>query len=134
MKRFVLLGSLVGFGCGIDTAVEKLRTISRGVYGQLLTGCDVLGCSIGYGHGRQVALLLPDAGGSEVAAVTSDLRGFYQFEAVAGERLLCIDGYTWVGPSKGSGPCVPIVLDGGLIRWDYADGPGAGKWTEMPAP
>ena len=118
MRRIALL--LLLTGCGINDDVSPLLTIDKGVYGQLLKGCDTPTCGGGYSSGVSVAIAtsLPDGGVIAGASTTTDGQGFYQLAADAGSYRLCAYGTV----------CTDVVLPAGLLRADHTSGPGGGIW------
>lgn len=71
-------------GCSGIPDVEGRMTITQGVYGQSLGGCDTPGCSTRVYAGLELTLSA-DAGGTTVIGTsTSDATGLYEIAAPPG--------------------------------------------------
>lgn len=123
---------------GLDKNVESQVTITQGVYGQLLAGCDTPGCSTSYLPSRDVGLfdvqvVRNDAGvfPAPLVHVTSRDRGFYEIGVDAGSFFLAIGqpdtargGTSWFTSTSVR---VPV----GVGRVDWVSGPGGGNFTTV---
>jgi hypothetical protein len=115
--RYALF-ALVVCGCGLDRNIEGKVTISQGVYGQLVDGCDTTGCQDQPASGEQVTVYAASAS-SRYASATADGDGFYEIELEAGDYTLCT--YS----------CTEVSVPDGLVRYDWTSGPGGGHWERM---
>jgi len=106
-------------GCGVPD-IEGQMTISQGVYGQTLGGCDTPGCSTRVYSGLEVTLFSDAAMTSVVGTSTSSGSGFYEIAAPA--------GHYWLKGRSVAGR--EIDIPSGLVRWDFESGPGGGIWRE----
>lgn len=121
-------------GCGGIPDVEGRVTITQGVYGQLVSGCDTSGCTDRViTRGEVAAFDAPPPSGTltraPVARDAVDEAGFYELSLAPGTYHLA-----WV-VDEGSGPGVhtrveAIVVADGIARWDFTSGPGGGIWQE----
>lgn len=115
---FAALLSLAG--CSGIPNIEGRMTITQGVYGQSLGGCDTPGCSTRVYDGF-VATLYSDAAMTTVVGTsTSDSEGLYEIAAPA--------GHYWLSGRSSTG--TEIDVPEGLVRWDFTSGSGGGIWTE----
>ena len=113
--RFALFALLVA-GCGLDRNIEGKVTISQGVYGQLVEGCDTSGCQDQPASGEHVVVYAASES-TTFASADSDDDGVYQIELPGGDYTLCT--YS----------CTPIsVPESSLVRYDWTSGPGGGHW------
>ncbi len=137
MKKHVLalVLSVAGWtvGCGVPD-IEGRMTITQGVYGQLLGGCDTPGCSTRVLPDEEVAIFdAPVTTGPVTAtpidSTRSDGAGFYELEAPAGHYYIA-----WVDDGS-SGRAIntqigEIDVPTGIVRVDFTSGSGGGLWQE----
>jgi hypothetical protein len=120
---------LTGCGSGIDTRVEDRVTISRGLYGQLIGGCDTPNCQERYLVGGEVAVYPVGQAHDETApsaTAVSDEHGFYQIALDPGAWAACTRYGT--GDQARVGVCTEVQIGDGLVRKNHATGPGGGLW------
>lgn len=138
--RFLMFGALwtLSSACGsnqeIRNCIEGRTTIQRGVYGQLLNGCDTEDCTVSYAVGMELRVYdanptsaagpqyqgIYDSGTTlaPIKRTTSGTEGFYEIALTPGTYYLCTNS------------CAQVVLSAAepRIRRDWASGPGGGNW------
>jgi hypothetical protein len=119
MFRYFLMVALVG-ACGgsVDTEIEDEITIEQGVYGLLISGCDTSGCQDQPAAGEHVVVYAASTKNGPFTQVTSNSKGVYQINLVAGDYTLCTYSCTTV-----------TVPANSKIRYDWVSGPGGGNWS-----
>ena len=115
-----LLGILVIGACGsVDHDIEDRITIEQGVYGLLISGCEMSGCEDQPAANEEVVVFAAGASGA-FSKSRSDDSGVYQINLVSGDYTICVEGCTFISvPSKGK------------IRVDWTSGPGGGHWSNI---
>lgn len=134
MKKLLVLGVLATVGCGSDgfPNIEGRQTITQGLYGQLINGCDTQDCRISPAEGTPVFVFgaRPTKATQSFLATTSSIQdGLFQLELPAATYTLC-RGYFNDQPSVmkyAFGPCVETTVVT-QQRHDWASGPGGGHW------
>jgi hypothetical protein len=117
MLRF-FLAMLAVSACGsVDHDIEDQITIDQGVYGLLISGCEMDGCQDQPAVGEYVVVFSAGADGV-FSKVTSNDDGVYQINLVAGNYTLCTYSCTTV-----------TVPAHGKVRYDWTSGPGGGHWS-----
>lgn len=122
-----LAGALaVTAGCN----APRQPTITQGVFGELISGCDTLGCTDRPIGATTVELYTSDPrptdGGAAPTAVLSTVSesdGFYELSADAGSYFISI------GPNVSYGKI--DVSSGQKVQWNFTAGPGGGRWTKV---
>ena len=113
----LLVVSVVASCGGVDHDIEGHVTIEQGVYGLLISGCEMSGCEDQPAIGEEVVVFAAGSSGY-FSKVRSDDNGVYQINLVAGDYTLCISSCTTITvPTKGK------------IRVDWTSGPGGGHWS-----
>jgi hypothetical protein len=136
LLMIVILAAGCGGGASLDHDMEKHVTISRGVYGQTLGGCDTLDCDTRYyvGCGVAVFTVAPKPGDTAkpVAQTLSSALGFYQIGLTQdGTYTLC------AGSPSGEDFLVQMSCSAlqtsaaqPLVRYDFMSGLGGGNWSK----
>lgn len=135
MRTALMIAALGMAACATQHLpdIEGQETISQGVYGQLVNGCDTPDCSASVAAGTPVFVFdeRPDANTQAFSAMaSSNGEGLYQVSLAAGTYSLC-RGYFNDQPSVMKyffGPCVEVTV-GTKVRRDWASGPGGGHWS-----
>lgn len=118
----LLCSSVILWGCSDP---EPQPTITQGVYGVLIAGCDTSGCDSERIEGQAVHLLTesPDPmtgmAGTPIASNTTDDIGMYEIKIDPGDYFLYM--HANVGWTN-------VTIPSGLIRCDWISGPGGGNW------
>lgn len=116
LGSFLTGAVLTSSGCGHADAEP---TITQGVYGTLVLGCDAPGCSSSRIAGARVSALPAAVGLTERSAISDD-DGFYEIALDPGEYVLLLDE---LGAEQ------PLALGAGVTRCDWVSGPGGGDWS-----
>jgi hypothetical protein len=118
MLRFVLIAMFVGACGSVDTYIEDQITIEQGVYGLLISGCEMDGCQDQPAAHELVVVYSASANGP-FAQVKSSTAGVYQMNLLGGDYTLCTT-YS----------CTEITVPANdKIRVDWTSGPGGGIWS-----
>jgi hypothetical protein len=132
MRPSLLLLSLVALGCGSSAVpdIEDRVTITQGIYGQLIGGCDTTGCverPLDYGDVAAFAEPVPSGPVTltAVAQTTVDDAGFFELTLPPGTHYLA-----WITDGAVHTSTTRIVVPTGRARWDFTSGPGGGIWQE----
>jgi hypothetical protein len=116
----------------IDPDIDDRVTIARGVYGQIVLGCDVVGCSDSYGKDIEVGAFATQPMPGEVltplASAVTDDQGFYEIALDPGTYFLQIDATSEPGFQDGTNS-VEVMVQDGVSRHDFTSGPGGGFWS-----
>ena len=116
MRSAVLLIGVLGACGGLDRNIEDQITIDQGVYGLLISGCDVSGCNDRPAAGEQVMVFAP--GFSQAySTVLADREGVYEIDLEPGNYTLCTYSCTSIS--------IPAAA---TVRADWVSGPGGGHW------
>jgi hypothetical protein len=118
MLRYLLMVSVLGACGSVDTDIEDQITIDQGVYGLLISDCDTSGCQDQPASGEHVVVYAAGVNGP-FSQGTSDNKGVYQINLVAGDYTLCTYSCTTI-----------TVPTNNKIRYDWVSGPGGGSWTD----
>ena len=86
MRSWLITLLAVGCGGSVDRDIEDNITIDQGVYGLLISGCDVQGCRDRPASGEHVMVYAPGETGVHARA-TSDEHGIYQIDLAAGDAV-----------------------------------------------
>lgn len=130
----IMVAALFTTACDtpIDPSIEDQVTIDRGVYGQIVLGCDVAGCSESYGIGIEVGAFatqpMPGEALTPLASAVTDDQGFYEIALDPGTYFLQIDASSEPGFQDGTNSTEVMVQDG-VSRHDFTSGPGGGSWS-----
>lgn len=149
MKNFVAMAlatiTFVGtYGCDgndpLDTCIDDRARITQGVYGQFINSCDTEPCTPSYALGVEVRIYgrnptpeedqdgqrIHDAGTSltPIERARSGEAGFFEVALPPGTYYLCTND------------CSAVVLSASqpLVRRDWANGPGGGRWHAGACP
>jgi hypothetical protein len=116
MARLLLLSCIVLVGCGTTDPDEKV-SITQGVYGSTIAGCDTSNCEDEVADDVLVYAKAP--GGTVVAMTRSDDDGFFEIALEPGSYDLCVYN------------CRQITIgEGELLERTFISGPGGGIWCD----
>lgn len=125
MRYLLALAVLASFTACFDDRLDRCEddevTLTQGVFGKLVGGCDTTGCSERLLADAEIAVFTAGhaEGAAPVAMATSNTRGMFVIEVPVGNYDVCI--YTT--------SCVTIAItQNETRRYDFTSGVGGGQW------
>ncbi len=121
------LAALPGCGDSTDPDSSFTPTISQGVWGKLVNGCDTSDCQSSPASGMNVQVLTtqPMMGSTpmSIASATSNDEGYYEITVDPGDYFLYLNANVgWTA----------VTIGQGLSECDWISGPGGGNWECSP--